>query len=353
MMIDLHDQNQIHALDPKHVLESTNMLASQCEYIWELGKELTIPAPSNQITSLLICGMGGSAYGGHIVTHLLKDTLPFPVAIVSDYTLPSFADEHTLVILTSYSGSTEEVLSCAKHAIQQKCPIIGLTSGGALQVLLKENHFPCLQFETHFNPCGQPRLGTGYIIVGTLAILAKAGYIPLSDKDMYHAIDTLQKMQGTIKEEAINLAPNLYDKIPVFFAAEFLSGNAHIIRNQCNETAKSFSAYAFLSELNHHLLEGLKNPPDAKLHIVCMTSKLYSMPIQQRMQLTQDVIDKNNVGQSAYAAKGDDHLTQMLTTLSFGGYLTLFLSLLYEQDPSIIPWVDYFKEQLATKKTTF
>ena len=36
----------------------------------------------------------------------------------------------------------------------------------------------------------------------------------------------------------------------------------------------------------------------------------------------------------------------MLNVLSFGGYLTLYLAFLYGQDPSLIPWVDYFKEQL-------
>ncbi|HSX40163.1 MAG TPA: SIS domain-containing protein, partial [Candidatus Saccharimonadales bacterium] len=61
----------------------------------------------------------------------------------------------------------------------------------------------------------------------------------------------------------------------------------------------------------------------------------------------KDVAAKNNVSTVSYIAKGSTPLSQMLDILSFGGYLTLYLAFLYGLDPSLIPWVDYFKQELA------
>ena len=74
---------------------------------------------------------------------------------------------------------------------------------------------------------------------------------------------------------------------------------------------------------------------------------MYSSKIQKRMELTKQVVVKNNIQVLEYAPGGSSSLSQSLNLLSFGGYVTLYLGLLYGLDPSLIPWVDWFKEQLA------
>jgi glucose/mannose-6-phosphate isomerase len=94
-------------------------------------------------------------------------------------------------------------------------------------------------------------------------------------------------------------------------------------------------------------MEGLKNPADKKLKAILITSKLYEEKHQRRMVLTQDVVEQNGMGSVEYAAIGTTKLAQVLEVLAFGGYLTLYLGLIYGQDPSLIPWVDYFKAKLG------
>ncbi|MBI2032217.1 MAG: hypothetical protein HYT09_01075 [Candidatus Levybacteria bacterium] len=94
-------------------------------------------------------------------------------------------------------------------------------------------------------------------------------------------------------------------------------------------------------------MEGLKYPKDKKLKILFLESNLYSPIHSKRIKLTQDVVSKNQIEFISFQPQGSTKLSQVLNTLSFGGYLTLYLGLLYGQDPSLIPWVDYFKEQLA------
>lgn len=347
-MIDLTSLNEIKKLDPKDVFGSTEKLLFQCEQIWEEGKKLSYPYSGNDIKSIVFCGMGGSAMGAHVAYFLFQKELPVPFYILGDYHLPGFVNESTLIMLSSYSGSTEEVLSCAKEARAKGAKITGLTTGGYLGEFLPENGYPSLSFSPVNNPSGQPRLGTGYSVFGTLAILNALHLIDLSHDSVQGAIQSVRGERENIKAIARELAQKVYGTLPVIFAGEFLSGNAHIMRNQFNETAKSFAAFSQLPELNHHLMEGLKNPADKKLTILFIASDLYSDVLKKRIELTKDVVSKNHIPWTQYQARGSDFLTHMLNTLSFGGYLTLYLALLYDQDPSLIPWVDYFKEQLKS-----
>ena len=137
------------------------------------------------------------------------------------------------------------------------------------------------------------------------------------------------------------------EKVPVIVASEHLCGNAHIFRNQTNENAKNFASSSLIPELNHHLMEGLVHPEARILKFVFLKSSLYSEVIKKRFDLTEDVVRQNKNDVVSIEAEGSSKLEQMLYVLAFGGYLTFYLAILYGQDPSLIPWVDYFKEQLS------
>lgn len=334
-------------LDPKNVSGSTGMLADQCRQIWQEGKELEFPENYRNCQNIILAGMGASAYGGYVVSALFKDSLKLPLLSNDDYQLSAFVNENSLVLLCSYSGSTEEILSCFVEAKNKQAKITGICGGGKLGDFLKNESVPFLIFEPKFNPSNQPRLGTGYMVLGTIAILNKLGVISVSDSEMEQAISELENNLENIKEKAKVLSEKIKGSIPLIISAEFLSGNARIMRNQLNETAKSFADFEILPELNHHFMEGLKNPEDRKLFALFITSDMYSDKLKKRVELTKDVVGKNNVSLDGYQATGSSKLSQMLSVLAFGGYLSLYLAFLYKQDPSLIPWVDYFKEQLA------
>ena len=93
-------------------------------------------------------------------------------------------------------------------------------------------------------------------------------------------------------------------------------------------------------------MEGLKYPTSNKLAALFISSNLYTDRLKKRIELTKTVISKNNIEVLEYNALGETKLQQMLTVLAFGGYLSLFLALIYDENPSLIPWVNYFKEEL-------
>lgn len=341
-MIDLNDKTALAALDPKNVYGSTELFVKQCQQIYADVQKLSFSKLT--IDNIIVCGMGGSAYGAYVAQSLFKDELKIPIFVNNDYKLPAFATTKSLIVLSSYSGNTEEVLYCANEAKEKGYQITGITTGAKLAEFLQEQNFPALIVSPTHNPSGQPRLGTGYMVLGFLLLLEKLGLVSL--REAMEAIGDVEKNQENIKSSAKEMAKKMVDTLPLIFSAEILNGNAHIVRNQLNETAKVLAMFEDIPELNHHLLEGLVNPKGKKIAAVFLESSFYHEIIKKRVELTKDVIVKNNGEVLSFAASGSSKLAHVLTTLSFGGYLSVYLAFLYNQDPSLIPWVDYFKQQL-------
>src|SRR5947207_14439140 len=104
---------EIKKAAPQNRLGSTELLAEQCKTAWQQVMQLNLPNYSGQIKNIVFCGMGASVYGALVIKALLGEKFPFPVETVSDYHIPEYVSNDSLIVLTSYSGTTEEVLSCA------------------------------------------------------------------------------------------------------------------------------------------------------------------------------------------------------------------------------------------------
>ncbi|MBI4100194.1 SIS domain-containing protein [Candidatus Microgenomates bacterium] len=343
--MNLDDKKKIQELDKSQMLESIEALPQQCLQAWEETRQLPIPENYKDIENIVVSGMGGSALGSAVIKANFGQDLP-PLEIVNDYHLPQYVNEKTLVVLSSYSGGTEETLACAQEAKEKKAKILGITTGGDLGKFLSENNFPGYIFEPKFNFCGQPRIGLGYSTLGQMGLLMKAGILKINGEEVRGFIDQLNSSKERIKKQAGEKAESLKNRIPIIIAAEFLSGNAHVLANQFNENSKTMSFYFLLPELNHHLLEALKHPQEKNIDFLFLNSNLYSEKIRKRLDLTKTVVQKNNINSSEFKTENSNKFLQALETLWFGSFLSFSLALSYEIDPAPIPWVDYFKEEL-------
>lgn len=309
----------------------------------------------SSIKNVVVCGMGGSRFPAFIIKELFKKEIKLPYLFIDNYDLPGFVDEKTLVVLSSYSGTTEEVLSCAYQAKERKAKITGLTVGGELKKFFQENQYPYYKIHPYHNPSGQPRIGFGYFVGGHLGLLVNLRLIDVDKKNILSAIDSLDSLTQDFKvnipkekNTAKKLAESLFNHYPFYITAEFLTGVGNALANQTNETAKSIADFRVIPELNHHLMEGLKFPKKIQqlLIFVFFFSSFYSPKIQKRFAITKEVVEKNNVKTLWYSLKGKNKIEQAFELMSLGSYLSMYLSVLYEQDPKVIPYVDYFKKRL-------
>lgn len=345
-MIDLNNPEEVKKLDPQDTLGSTELLVKQCEAAWKEINALELPKFEN-ISNIVFCGMGASIYGALVLKALLGPSMPYPTECISDYSLPDYVGETTLVVLTSYSGTTEEVLSCAHDALSKNAKIVVLTKGGPLAEFAKSHNLPAYIFDAKLNPAGVPRLGNGYTILGLIGLLNKTGVIDIEEQEITNSIIRFSEKFEDIKLQANADYYKFEHKIPIVLAAEHLSGNAQILRNQFNETSKTFSSLFLIPDLNHHLMEGLQFPHNAPLLFILLNSENYSEKIKKRVELTIDVIKQNKNEVMVFNTSGSTVYDDFLEALQYGSFITLYLGLLYKQNPATNPWVDYFKEKLA------
>jgi len=336
------------------VLSTIKAYPDQFEQAWQEAREIKLDNPA-LYQNIVFCGMGGSALGARMVKSLMADQFSIPFEIYTEYNLPKYADEKTLVIAGSYSGNTEETVSCFNEAIEKGCGVFVITTGGKLADLAREANKAAYVFEPKHNPSEQPRMALGYSSSALLSFLNANAFISLSEGEVQNTISEMRENVEIFSKEVDSnpikiLSEELFNKIPILVASEHLIGAVHAIKNQLNESSKTFSAIFDIPELNHHLMEGLPKPDSNKetLRFLFFESSLYSDKISKRYPLTKEVVEKNNVKTSSFKLKGVSKMSQVYEVLTAGSFMAYFLTKKYNINPMEIPWVDYFKAKLSS-----
>ena len=340
-------------LDPSNLYQSIIDLSKQCEDAFEqAGQVKVVPQPIRQ---LIMSGMGGSGLAARVIEAVYGRQLAMPLIRVNDYHLPAWADQNSLVVCSSYSGTTEETIRTLREALAKNCRVLVICAGGELETLAKKHRLPLYKINPVYNPSKQPRMAIGYSLIGQLVMVAKAGLLKITSTDL-RLIQTVMDKVVEINHREISsktnpakkLAQELHSKQVVLVAAEHLTGAFHVVKNQMNENAKQLSHRHDLPELNHHLLEGLRFPKTNQTDVIFWfaKSKLYSSRLQTRVRLTIDVVRKNKIKAFEFTPLADTKLGQVFEVIQFGAFVNYYLSVLNGLNPVPIPWVDYFKKHL-------
>lgn len=352
----LDDEKSIARIDSGNVRSSIEALPDQIEAAWSEARKVVVPAKYSKADQIIVAGMGGSSLPADMIKSVYGGALRVPFSFVNGYDLPASAGKNSVVMLSSYSGTTEETLSCFAQAKKRNAKILGITSGGALMKLLRRAKAPAYVFNPVHNPCRQPRLGLGYLVSGMLGLLnsferlpglaAEFASLPARLRRLSSAWSVASPMRDN---HAKLMAQALLGTVPVIVSSEHLAANGHVLQNQIQESAKQFCAAFPLPELNHHLMEGLRFPGSvrAELGFLFIASGLYGERIRRRILATQKVLAKQGYGFNAWEATEETRLGQAFETLAFGSWLSFYMAMQNRANPSDIPWVDFFKKELA------
>ncbi len=352
----LDDEKIISELDHGRVRDSLSALPDQINAALNEATRVKFAATYKKSSEIVVAGMGGSTLGAHLVQSIYGNSIRVPFCFINGYHLPGSVGKNSLVILSSYSGTTEETLACFDEAKKRGAKICGIASGGPLAEKLKKIKAPAYIFSPDFNPCKQPRMGLGYMFTGLLSFLVATN--KLSGTVLVDLKKTLVGLREAGKKwelgvpSAVNsakiMARELAEKIPVIVSAEHLVANGHILQNQIHESPKQFCAAFPLPELNHHLMEGLKFPKNASSELVFLflNSSLYSKKLSKRLAITEEVVAKQNYQHIEWCAESKTRIGQALEALTFGGWVSFYMAMENRVNPSFIPWVDFFKKEL-------
>lgn len=349
----LDDLEHLRRLDRERMEERIRELPDQLLGALRVLSSWEAPAPPLQeIQGVLVLGMGGSAMGGDLAAGLLHDILSVPLSVHRGYGLPAWVDPHTLVIASSYSGNTEEVLSGFQAALRRGVPLVALTTGGQLGETAESRRVPVLRFEYP----SQPRAALGYSFTLILGILWKVGLMGDLSAEVNRSAEFLRRARRAWEPEvqtqdnpAKQLALDWEGRFPVLFAAEHLSPVARRWTTQLNENSKQWAMWAEIPELNHNVIVGLPHPQAwiPGIRVLSLKSPNYHSRVKARFQITGRLLEQAGIGHREIETQGENRLEELLWATLLGDYVSLYLSVLNEEDPTPVSSISLLKSELS------
>lgn len=330
----------IKAFDKGNVLKTYQDMQKQFEQIFSEFKKVDLPNNFTKINKILVCGMGGSALGPDLLKSIFDQKLRVPIFIVNDYKLPKWVDNDTLVVISSFSGNTEEIISCYKEARRKKFKIFVIASGGELSKV----NSPKFIYEAKYNYAENPRFAVGYSVAIFISLLKKLNLLDFCGRKIRK--DIVHFSKG--RKNAEKISPQMKNRIPVIIASEHLLGNAHVWQNQINETGKNFATHFAIPEICHHQFEGLTNPLNLNKNIIyiLINSRLYHSRNQKRYKIMKEILQKKKIKFIEIDARGDNIWNQSMYVLGVSSYNAFYLAYYNKIDPQPNPWVDLLKEEM-------
>lgn len=341
----LDDQSRIAAVDKSSMLQQIIGLPRQIEEALTWRVELD-SRPDN----LCICGMGGSAVGGDILSDYAVQASDKQVSVVRGVDLPRWVGPRTLVLMVSYSGNTWEVLDLYRKAKERGVPMVGITSGGELMNWCQRDGLVCLRIPTGL----QPRAALGYLL-GACALTADAVGIAPAARDLQRANLAMSDLKENLVpgvptdvNMAKRLALKLQGKVPVICAPRPLRTVAYRWQTQLNENAKMMAFSGEFPEINHNLLVGWMEDERRKEFVPVFLKTLSSAgSLGEKMGVTVQLIKESKNQPVEVELSGRTLLETSLMGILLGDFVSLYLAVLRGVDPTPVGPIHELKRRMG------
>src|SRR4030042_512258 len=354
-MVNLDDLQIYKRLDPANMLEPLHGLPQQCRTAWRRAKDFNLPQNYAAIDKVVVLGMGGSAIGGSLLRNLASRLTKPVIFVTRDYDLPAFIDDRTLFIASSYSGNTEETLSAFSQAVKSKCKKLAMTTGGKLKTLAEEAKVPVFLIDH----ASQPRAALGYSFIPLIAFLQKLGFLKDKTTEVEAMIQDLERLleelHATVPKKsnpAKQLSAKLQGKIAVIYGAGILSAVARRWKTQINENSKAWAFHETFPELNHNAVIGYHFPTElaSRVYVVLLRCPSLHPRTLIRYQVTSELLKQKDISHETIDSQDKGELSQMMSLIYLGDWVSYYLAVLYETDPTPVKAIDYLKKRLSAAK---
>jgi glucose/mannose-6-phosphate isomerase len=341
---------QIASNDPSNMRKLILSFPDQAQEAVHIGEKSAPKFPISKIQNIVVSGLGGSAIGGDLLRSYLSGDLKVPMIVNRNYSLPSFVNERSLVIISSYSGNTEETISSFNDAVKRKAKILCVTSGGDIKKIASKKRYPIIEI-----PGGlPPRAALGYSFFPMLIALYSLGFVKSKAAEIKETIIILRKKAAVYSDlhgnRAMEIAEMLHGKLPLIYSATDRFDVINLRwRGQCEENAKTLAYGNVFPELNHNEIVGwdvLKSLMP-HMHVVMLRDIEDQGRIQLRMNITQKIVRDVADGVTEVRSEGKSLLARMFSLLHLGDWVSFYLAMMNGVDPTPVKKIDYLKDELA------
>lgn len=308
-----------------------------------IGQNYRFKSVKKDFSNVVLTGLGGSGIGGSIVQNYVFDKMKVPFIVNKDYFLPSFVNKDSLVIVSSYSGNTEETLAALKTAIKIKATIVCITSGGEIAKLASKKNIDCILM-----PAGMPpRACIGYSMTQVLVTLAHFGFIKNDFiANIKASIKLLDAEEKDIRKKAKAVAQKVNGKLPIIYTASDYEGLAIRVRQQINENGKMLAWHGAIPEMNHNELVGWRDKDASKVVLLLRNETDYER-VQTRMEINKKIIKKYTPNIIEIYSKGKSYWERIFYFIHLTDWLSVDLADLHNVDASEVKVIDFLKGSLA------
>jgi len=341
----LDDLKYTHQRDASDALGIAEKQSEQLVHLFDVEFK-----PKQEITNIVVSGMGGSAWPAEYLMTWPHVSLPMEINRL--YTASSYVNEKTLFIASSYSGNTEETLSALDDAMAKNAQIVIMASGGKLMEIAKEKGFALYQI-----PSGaQPRMCSFYFIAALMQLLEPLGYIKSGSTQELGEVANWLKTKISEWSPTIPTSANLAKKIAmelvgkavIVYSGPLTAPAAHKWKICISETAKNLSWWNQYSELNHNEMTGWTGQPLQKpFAVVEIRSSLENDRIKKRFELSERMLSGRRPTPQIVSPEGDSAAQQLFWASALGDFVSIYLALLNNVDPSPVDFQENFKTELA------
>lgn len=307
-----------------------------------IGGEAKLSKPK-KISNVFISGLGGSGIGGTIVSELTAMEASVPITVGKGYFIPKFVNQNTLVIISSYSGDTEETLNCLNLALKRKAKIVCVTSGGGIAEIAKKKKLDLILI-----PGGNPpRACLAYSLTQQFFILMHFGIISNKFKvQLKFAIELIENEKQNIISEARQVAEKIQGKTPIIYTTTYFEGVAIRFRQQLNENAKILCGHHVIPEMNHNELVGWASGSERVSVIILRDKDEYSRN-NVRIEINKEVIKKYTPNITEVWSKGKSQIEKAIYFIHLVDWASLFLSEIKGVDSMEVKVIDHLKGHLS------
>ncbi len=338
---------QLSRLDPQHMWEAIAGFDHQLKEAAEISLPAADTIQTDRLENIVFCGMGGSAIGGDLLkTYLLAD-LRIPMIVNRHYTLPGFVDEHSLVIVSSYSGNTEETVQAYQEALNSRAQILGISSDGKVRDLLTREGFPLILI-----PGGmQPRAALGYSFIPMVRMFHRLG---LTDREVQSEIDEtiglITDLSRKYQEEEIayQCAVALIGTVPIIYTDPELAVVGTRWKTQLAENAQMLAFTNELPEMNHNEIMGWSGGQDVlgEFSVIWLTDSHTHPRVRKRMEITGGLVGQHAKQMQQFSTKGTGLMSRLFSLIALGDWVSLYAALLREINPTAIDQIELLKNRL-------
>jgi len=307
------------------------------------------PLAARRPALVVVAGMGGSAAGGDLLAACAAGHLEVPILVHRGYGLPAAAGPHALVIASSYSGGTAEVLSAAEAALARGAALVALTSGGPLAALARARAVPSVAL-----PGGlMPRMALGYLFFAAARVLQAVDLAVATDGELGEALDVVAALSAELGperpaagNEAKRLALALGERLPAVYGGPLTGPVAYRWKTDLEENAKVLAVAGTVPEMNHNEIETWRAPEARARHLVVLREAGEPPEIARRFEVLRELIAPAAGGVSECWARGAARPARLLALVYVGMWTSYYLAVARGVDPWAVPLLDEMKRRL-------